>query len=91
MATPDQFTYRAVWSEKDHEWVGLCDGFDAAMNWMDRDRQAALDGIRAIVGEYLELLDERGLPHPSPTSSDHLKHSPDPSVVPGTTTEATAT
>ena len=34
MATADQFTYSAIWSEADQEWVGLCDGFDEAMNWM---------------------------------------------------------
>ena len=85
MATADQFTYRAVWSEDDQEWVGLCDGFDTAMNWMNPDRQAALDGIRAVVGEFLDLLDEKGLPHPSP---DALRaHSLDPSVTPGAATE----
>ena len=91
MATPDQFTYRAIWSEDDQEWVGLCDGFDTAMNWMSPDRQAALDGIRAIVGEFLDLLDERGLPHPSPTSSDHLALGHASSETPGATAEATAT
>ncbi|MXZ54151.1 MAG: hypothetical protein F4Z34_13310 [Acidimicrobiaceae bacterium] len=78
MATADQFTYSAVWSEADQEWVGLCDGFDEAMNWMAPDRQAALDGIRAVVGEFLELLDEQGLPHPTPTGARRRGHSPDP-------------
>lgn len=91
MATADQFTYRAIRSEDDQEWIGLCDGFDAAMNWMAPDRQAALDGIRAIVGEFLDLLDERGLPHPSPTISGHLAPSPACCETTDAAAEATAT
>lgn len=75
MATPEQFTYTTIWSEADREWVGLCNGFDPAMNWMAPDRQDALDGIRAIVGEFLELLDERGLPHPEPPEPGQVEDS----------------
>ncbi|MXW94034.1 MAG: hypothetical protein F4110_08535 [Acidimicrobiaceae bacterium] len=74
MATADRFTCSAVWSESDQEWVGLRGGFGEAMTWMAPDRQAALDGIQAVVGEFVELLDEQGLPHPTPT----VAHSPDP-------------
>ncbi len=41
-------TYSVRWSEEDQEYVGLCAQFPS-LSWLDKDREAALRGIAALV------------------------------------------
>ena len=66
MADPDRYTYRVFWSEDDQEWVGVCEEFGPPLSWLDPDRQAAERGIRMIVRESIEVLEEYGDPVPEP-------------------------
>ena len=53
------YQYWTEWSEEDGEWVGLCDGFPL-VSWLEPDRQAAEDGIRAVVAGAVEHLRAQG-------------------------------
>ena len=59
------YRYWTEWSEEDGEWVGLCDGFPL-VSWLDPDRQAAEEGIRAAVAEAVDRLRAQGKPLPEP-------------------------
>ena len=59
------YRYWTEWSEENREWVGLCDGFPL-VSWLEPDRQAAEDGIRAVVAEAVEHLRAQGKPVPEP-------------------------
>lgn len=83
MSDIEQYNYRLVWSQPDAEWIGLCDAFPG-LSWLEKDRQAALDGIRRMVGRALDILGEDGMapPVPTPTGADAASH-PVPSLQPG--------
>ena len=66
MNANDQYNYSTAWSEDDQEWVGRCDAFES-LSWLEPDRRAALDGIRALIAEVLETLDEDGIAPPPGT------------------------
>ena len=68
MSDIEQYNYRLVWSQPDAEWVGLCDAFPG-LSWLEKDKQAALDGIRRMVRRALDILDEDGMAPPAPTTS----------------------
>jgi hypothetical protein len=53
----DRYTYRVTWSEDDREFVGLCAEFPS-LSWLDRERDAALQGIVQLVRDALADLDE---------------------------------
>ena len=59
------YRYWTEWSEEDRERVGLCDGFPL-VSWLEPDRQAAEEGIRAVVAEAVEHLRAQGKPVPEP-------------------------
>ena len=59
------YQYWTEWSEENGEWVGLCDGFPL-VSWLEPDRQAAEDGIRAVVAEAVGHLRAQGKPVPEP-------------------------
>ena len=83
MSDIEQYNYRLVWSQSDAEWIGLCDAFPG-LSWLEKDRQAALDGIRGMVRRALDIFDEDGMapPGPTPTGADAASH-PVPSPQPG--------
>ena len=56
----EQYTYKIFWSDEDQEWVGVCAEFGAPLSWLDPDKQAAERGIRTLVRESIEILEEHG-------------------------------
>ena len=82
MSDFEQYNYRVVWSQPDAEWVGLCDAFPG-LSWLEKDKQAALEGIRRMVHRALDILDEDGMTPPAPTpavagAASHPVSSPQP-------------
>ena len=75
MSDVEQYNYRLVWSQPDAEWVGLCDAFPG-LSWLEKDKQAALDGIRGMVRRALDILDGDGMapPEPVPAGADAASH-----------------
>lgn len=49
----NRYTYRVVWSEEDHEFVGLCAEFPS-LSFLDRKRTKALDGIFRLVADVVK-------------------------------------
>ena len=66
MADVEQYTYKIFWSDEDQEWVGVCAEFGAPLSWLDPDKQAAERGIRTLVRESIEILEEHGESIPEP-------------------------
>jgi predicted HicB family RNase H-like nuclease len=64
----DRYTYRVIWSEDDHEYLGLCTEFPS-LSWLAKTPGAALRGIRNLVAECIQDLKERGEDIPEPISS----------------------
>ena len=64
----DQYTYRITWSGEDGEFVGLCAEFPS-LSWLAATPEAALTGIRALVGAVVEDLAANGEPLPEPFAS----------------------
>ena len=64
----DKFTYRVTWSEDDAEYVGLCAEFPS-LSWLAQTPEAALKGIRKLVGEVISdmLSNEESVPEPIAT------------------------
>ena len=56
-----EYRYWTEWSDEDGEWVGLCDGFPL-VSWLEPDREAAEEGIRAVVAQVVEHLRTQGMP-----------------------------
>ena len=48
----DHYTYRVIWSEDDHEYVGLCAEF-SSLSWLSSSPEAALRGIRGVVADVV--------------------------------------
>jgi predicted HicB family RNase H-like nuclease len=61
----DHYTYRVTWSEEDKEYVGLCAEFPG-LSWLTKTHEAALKGIRSLVGEVIEDLrkNKEAIPEP---------------------------
>jgi hypothetical protein len=53
----DRYTYRVIWSEDDHEFVGLCAEFPS-LSWLGADRESALRGVVELVRDTVADLDE---------------------------------
>ena len=66
----DRYTYRVTWSEDDNEYVGLCVEFPS-LSWLARTPEAALRGIRKVVGGVVEDMQEKGEIIPEPLASKH--------------------
>ncbi len=64
----DRYAYRVVWSEDDHEYLGLCAEFPS-LSWLSATPEAALKGIRKVVAESVEILKEDGDEIPLPIYS----------------------
>ena len=61
----DRYTYRVTWSEEDNEYVGLCAEFPS-LSWLASTPEAALRGIRKVVGEVVTDLEAKGELVPEP-------------------------
>jgi predicted HicB family RNase H-like nuclease len=53
----DRYTYRVIWSEDDHEFVGLCAEFPS-LSWLNAEREDALRGIVKLVRDTVADLDD---------------------------------
>lgn len=64
----DRYTYRVTWSPDDQEYVGLCGEFPS-LSWLAATPEAALKGIRHLVGQTVADLRRTGEPVPEPLAS----------------------
>ena len=64
----DRYTYRVTWSEEDHEYVGLCAEFPS-LSWLASTPEAALRGIRKVVGEVVADLEAKSELVPEPIAT----------------------
>lgn len=64
----DHYTYRVTWSEDDQEYVGLCAEFPG-LSWLAASPEAALRGIRRVVADSVEDMQECGELVPEPLAS----------------------
>ena len=60
-----QYAYRVIWSEEDREFVGLCAEFPS-LSWLDKDQEAALRGIVALVKDTVADMETGGEKIPVP-------------------------
>jgi predicted HicB family RNase H-like nuclease len=64
----DRYTYRVTWYEEDREYVGLCAEFPG-LSWLARTPEAALRGIRKVVGGVVEEMRRSGEAVPEPIAT----------------------
>lgn len=64
----DHYAYRVIWSEEDNEHVGLCTEFPG-LSWLANSPEDALQGIREVVAEVIEDMQQAGEPVPEPVAS----------------------
>ena len=64
----DRYTYRVTWSEDDQEYVGLCAEFPS-LSWLAKSPETALKGIRKMVAEIIEDMEQSGEAAPQPIAS----------------------
>jgi len=64
----DHYTYRVTWSEDDQEYVGLCAEFPS-LSWLASSPEAALRGVRGVVGEVVADMKRSKEPIPEPLAS----------------------
>jgi predicted HicB family RNase H-like nuclease len=67
----DKYTYRVTWSEDDAEYVGLCAEFPS-LSWLANTPEAALKGIRKVVGEAVADMHANKEPIPEPIATKHF-------------------
>jgi predicted HicB family RNase H-like nuclease len=63
----DKYTYRVTWSEEDEEFVGLCAEFPS-LSWLSVDPEEAVRGVRALVKDSVEEMEQNGEKIPKPIS-----------------------
>jgi predicted HicB family RNase H-like nuclease len=66
----DHYTYRVTWSPEDGEHVGLCAEFPS-LSWLAATPEAALKGIRKVVGEVVADMRASGEDIPAPLAEKH--------------------
>src|SRR5690606_19745862 len=64
----DHYTYRVTWSDEDQEYVGLCAEFPG-LSWLAVSPEAALRGVRRVVADVVEEMNESGELVPEPLAS----------------------
>jgi predicted HicB family RNase H-like nuclease len=64
----DRYTYRITWSDDDQEYVGLCAEF-SSLSWLAKSPEAALQGIRRVVGRAVRDMKNNGEIPPAPISN----------------------
>ena len=62
---PDHYAYRIIWSAEDEEFVGLCSEFPS-LSWLEESPEEAFSGIRRLVAEVLDDMEEIGESPPLP-------------------------
>jgi predicted HicB family RNase H-like nuclease len=67
----DKYTYRVTWSEDDAEYVGLCAEFPS-LSWLAQTPEAALKGIRKLVGEVIADIQSNKESAPEPIATKHF-------------------
>ena len=67
----DKYTYRVTWSEDDAEYVGLCAEFPS-LSWLAQTPEAALKGVRKLVGEVIADMHSNEEPVPEPIAIKHF-------------------
>ncbi len=55
----DHYAYRIIWSAEDEEFDGLCAEFPS-LSWLEPTPEDAFSGIRQLVSEILEDMQESG-------------------------------
>ncbi len=63
----DRYTYRITWSQNDGEFAGLCIEFPS-LSWLAKSPEAALKGIRRVVEEAVQDMENNGESPPTPLS-----------------------
>jgi predicted HicB family RNase H-like nuclease len=61
----EHYAYRVIWSEEDQEFVGLCAEFPS-LSWLEKNQEAALRGIVALVKETVADMEADGEKIPVP-------------------------
>lgn len=61
----DQYTYRVSWSEEDQEYVATCAEFPS-LSWLDTTPEKTLAGVRKVVVQCVEYMQESGETIPEP-------------------------
>ena len=69
---PEKYTFRVIWSEEDHEHVGLCAEFPS-LSHLARTVPEALNGIIALVSDVIDDMAKSGEDVPSPLSLQEFK------------------
>ena len=67
----DKYTYRVTWSEDDAEYVGLCAEFPS-LSWLAQTPEAALKGVRKLVGEVIADMQTNEESVPEPIAVKHF-------------------
>lgn len=67
----DKYTYRVTWSEDDAEYVGLCAEFPS-LSWLAQTHEAALKGIRKLVGGVIADMKRNEESVPEPIAVKHF-------------------
>lgn len=67
----DRYTYRITWSAADKEYVGLCAEFPS-LSWLAASPEAALKGIRRVIGKVVTDMQENGEIVPDPIASKNF-------------------
>ncbi len=67
----DHYTYRVTWSEEDAEHVGLCAELPS-LSWLAATPEAALNGIRTVVGEAVADMERNDETVPLPLALHHF-------------------
>lgn len=70
MINPEHYIYRVIWSEEDHEFVGLCTEFPS-LSWLAESQQNALRGIVELVHSVITDMREEAETIPEPISHRH--------------------
>ena len=68
--TTDHYTYRVIWSAEDEMYIGLCAEF-GLLSHLDDTPEKAFAGIRQVVADVVDILQEDGDPVPEPISTRH--------------------
>ena len=64
----DHYTYRVTWSKEDKEYVGLCAEFPS-LSWLSKTPESALKGIRNVVAEIINDMNENSEEIPKPIAN----------------------
>ena len=49
----EKYSYRIIWSDDDHEFVGLCAEFPS-LSYLSKTQNSAFQGIRKLVGAVIK-------------------------------------